>query len=461
MPIRPLLSAVLLSALPVAAPTAAQTSAIPARYTPTPFVRIKHPEWTKSATLYQLNTRQFTREGTFAAAQKQLPRLKALGIDVIWLMPINPIGVKNRKGTLGSPYSVRDYRGVNPEFGTMADFKAFVTAAHGQGMKVILDWVANHSSWDNPLVTQHPDWYGRDWKGAFMPTPWWDWSDIIDFDYSKPALRQYMTEAMKFWVREADIDGYRCDVAGAVPVDFWDNVRAELDAIKPVFMLAEAQETVLLQRGFDASYAWDWGNATRDIGQGKAGLEALINFYSTNAAVWPSDTMRMMMVENHDYNSWEGTEFERLGPAVVNTIVLSVVGSGIPLLYNGVEAGNTKRLEFFERDPIVWRDHPNADLYRRLFALKHRNRALWNADWGGEMVRVVNSAPTKVFSFTREKDGDKVFAVFNFSAQAQDVTFSDGPFAGKWRGWNGGAAVTMTPQSKMTLAPWTYRLFTG
>ncbi len=448
----------------IALPAAAQTSPsppVPARYTPVPFVQVKHPEWSKSATLYQLNTRQFTREGTFAAAQKQLPRLKALGVDIIWLMPINPIGVKNRKGTLGSPYSVRDYRAVNPELGTMADLKAFVAAAHGQGMKVIVDWVANHSAWDNPLVTQHPDWYARDWKGAFMPTPWWDWSDIIDFDYSKPALRQYMTEAMKFWVREADIDGYRCDVAGAVPVDFWDEARAELDAIKPVFMLAEAQETVLHRRAFDASYAWEWGDTTRDIGQGKKDLGALINFYSANAAVWPQDVMRMMMVENHDYNSWEGTADERLGPAVTNAIVLSVVGAGIPLLYNGVEAGNLKRLEFFERDPIVWRDHPRADLYRRLFKLKHENHALWNAGWGGEMVRVVNSAPTRVLSFTREKDGDKVFAAFNFSAEPQVVTFSDGPFAGRWRDWNGGAGVTMTPATRVTIGPWSYRLFTG
>lgn len=463
MSIRTLLAATTLSAagLSLAGAAVAQTPPIPARYTPVPFVQVKHPEWSKSATLYQLNTRQFTKEGTFAAAQKQLPRLKALNVDIIWLMPIHPIGVKNRKGPLGSPYSVRDYRAVNPEFGTMADFKSFVDAAHGLGLKVILDWVPNHSAWDNPLVTQHPDWYERDWKGAFMPTPWWDWSDIIDFDYSKPGLRQYMTEAMKFWVRDVGVDGYRCDVAGAVPVDFWNNLRAELDAIKPVFMLAEAQETILHQRAFDASYAWEWGDTTRDIGQGKKDLGALINFYSTNAAVWPTDAMRMMMVENHDYNSWEGTEFERLGPAVTNTIVLSVVGAGIPLLYNGVEAGNTKRLEFFQRDPIVWRDHPNAALFRRLFALKHQNHALWNADWGGEMVRVVNSAPTKVISFTRAKDGDRVFAAFNFSAAPQTVSFTDGPVAGRWRDFDGGRRVDLKLGDTMTLAPWSYRLLTN
>ena len=203
-------------------------------------------------------------EGTFKAAQEQLPRLQAMGVDILWLMPIHPIGEKNRKGTLGSPYSVKDYFGVNPEFGTEQDFRDFVTAAHELGMKVILDWVANHSAWDNPLVDEHPEWYSRDWKGDFHPTPWWDWSDIIDFDYSQPGIRQYMTEAMTYWVSEFDVDGYRCDVAGYVPLDFWNNVRKELDAIKPVFMLAEWEERDLHREAFDMTYGWGWtGPATR------------------------------------------------------------------------------------------------------------------------------------------------------------------------------------------------------
>ena len=190
------------------------------RYQPEPYIKISHPEWSRNAAVYQINTRQFTPEGTFKAAQEQLPRLQVMGVDILWLMPIHPIGEKNRKGTLGSPYSVKDYFGVNPEFGTEQDFRDFVNAAHELGMKVILDWVANHSAWDNPLVDEHPEWYSRDWKGDFHPTPWWDWSDIIDFDYSQPGIRQYMTEAMTYWVSEFDVDGYRCDVAGYVPLDF-------------------------------------------------------------------------------------------------------------------------------------------------------------------------------------------------------------------------------------------------
>jgi glycosidase len=224
------------------------------KYIPKEYVQVQHPEWSKNAAIYQLNTRQFSAEGTFQAAQKELPRLKEMGIDIIWLMPINPIGEKNRKGTLGSPYSIKDYYGVNPEFGTLDDLKAFVKEAHQLGMYVILDWVANHTAWDNNLVTEHPEWYKRDYKGNFRPTPWWDWDDIIDLDYSKPELRKYMTEAMKYWVKEADIDGYRCDVAGFVPIDFWDNLRIELDAIKPVFMLAEWESRDMHANAFDMTY---------------------------------------------------------------------------------------------------------------------------------------------------------------------------------------------------------------
>ncbi len=187
------------------------------RYQPAPYVRVQHPDWTKDAVLYQVNLRQFTPEGTLAAAEKQLPRIKALGADIVWLMPIHPIGEKNRKGGLGSPYSVRDYLAVNPEFGTLDDLKRFVARAHELGLKVILDWVANHTAWDNPLVKQHPEWYARNWKGEYHPTSWNDWSDIIELDYDQPGLRKYMTDALKFWVREAGIDGYRADVGGLRP----------------------------------------------------------------------------------------------------------------------------------------------------------------------------------------------------------------------------------------------------
>lgn len=429
------------------------------RYQPHPYVQLQHPEWSKNAAIYQINTRQFTPEGTFRAAAEHLPRLRELGVTVLWLMPVHPIGEKNRKGTLGSPYSVRDYFGINPELGTLADLKSFVARAHELGFYILLDWVANHTAWDNSLVAEHPEWYARDWKGDFRPTPWWDWSDIIDLDYRQPGLRQYMTEAMTYWVRETDIDGYRCDVAGFVPVDFWENVRQELDAIKPVFLLAEWEARDLHARAFDMTYAWSWNEAVHRICTGRADVNSLFVYYSWNESAFPEDSMRMTFVSNHDHNAWDGTMWERFGDGLEAAIALSVVGEGMPLLYNGQEAGNTKRLAFFERDPIDWQDHPIGELYCRLFALQRDNTALWHARWGARMIRVPNSQPDRVFSFVRRNDRDKVFAVFNFSAEAASVEFEEGLFLGTYTDYLAGSQHSLAAGTSLELAPWAYRIF--
>lgn len=445
------------------APAQSQTltqSAAASSYRPTPYVKLKHPEWAKNAVIYQINTRQFTREGTFRAAEAHLPRLKELGVDILWLMPVHKIGEKNRKGTLGSPYSVRDYYSVNPEFGTLEDLKHFVSAAHAEGMHVILDWVANHTAWDNNLVAEHPEWYDRDYKGDFRPTPWWDWSDIIDLDFKHEGLRRYMTDAMKYWVREADVDGYRCDVAGFVPVDFWNNARKELDAIKPVFMLAEWEARDLHAEAFDMTYAWSWYDAVQQVAQGKKkDLSGLFVYYSWNESSYPREAMRMTFLTNHDKNAWEATEFEAFGRGVEAAMVLSVVGEGMPLVYNGQEAGNTKRLQFFEKDPIEWREHPNGELYKKLFALKKRNTALWNGQWGATMVLVPNSAPARVFSFVRRNDADKVFAVINFSDQPQAVTFKENLYHGAYTDYFANRPAQLDASTRLELKPWDYRVF--
>ncbi|MBY0563849.1 MAG: alpha amylase C-terminal domain-containing protein [Hyphomonadaceae bacterium] len=428
-------------------------------YAPRPYVELTHPEWARDAVIYQINTRQFTPEGTFNAARAQLPRLQALGVDILWLMPIHEIGVQNRKGTLGSPYSVRDYYSVNPEFGTMADFRAFVDEAHQLGMYVILDWVANHTAWDNPLVSEHPEWYERDWKGDFHPTPWWDWSDIIDLDYDQPGLRRYMTEAMIYWVREADIDGYRADVAGYVPLDFWETVRRELDAIKPVFMLAEFDQRDVHARAFDATYAWEWNNSMHALAMGRADVGALFGYYSGNQSAWPEDAYRMVYTSNHDQNAWDATEFERFGPAVQAAMVLQFVGEGIPSIYNGQEAGNEEQLEFFEREPIQWREHPHGELLRRLISLKHETRALWNGAAGARMIPVVNSAPMHVFSFARFDDHGGVFAVFNFTGQSQRVTFQHNLHHGDFVEYFSTEAARFDAATELTLPAWSYRVY--
>ena len=429
------------------------------RYQPEPYVKLTHPEWSKNATIYELNTRHFTEEGTFRAAMAHLPRLKALGIDIIWLMPIHEIGVKNRKGTLGSPYSVKDYYSVNPEFGTLEDLKAFVNEAHGLGMYVILDWVANHTAWDNVLVESHPEWYIRDYKGDFQPTPWWDWSDIIDLDYSQPGLRQYMTEALKYWVREADIDGYRCDVAGFVPVDFWNNARKEMDEIKPVFMLAEWESRDLHAEAFDMTYAWSWNETMHKICTGKADVFGLFIYYSWNESAYPYNSMRMTFVSNHDKNAWEGTMWEQFGDGLEAAIVLSVVGEGMPLVYSGQEAGNDRRLAFFEKDQIEWKEHRIGELYRQLFSLMKANTALWHGKWGATMVNVPNNAEKEVLSFVRQNEKDKVFAVFNFSDRQQNISFEESLHHGSYTDYFKDKTILFDASSSLKIEPWGFRVF--
>ena len=430
-----------------------------AAYQPKPYVHVQHPAWARNATLYQINTRQFTPEGSLRAAEAQLPRLKNLGVDILWLMPIHPIGEKNRKGSLGSPYAVSDYLAVSPELGTLADFKHFVATAHSLGLKVILDWVGNHTAWDNVLVKSHPDWYARDEQGHFTPTPWYDWDDIIDLDYVKPELRRYMTQALVYWVREAGVDGYRVDAAGLSPLDFWEQAAKELRAVKPVFLLAEWESRDLHAKAFDATYAWSWWDAMKLIAEGKADATSLYPYYAWNRKFFPREAYRLLYTTNHDKNAWEGTEFETFGGAVDAVTVLSFISEGLPLIYNGQEAGNRKRLAFFERDPITWKEAPEGDLYRRLIALKKRNTALWNGADGAVMEPVANSAPKQVFSFVRGNGKDKVLAVFNLSASAVDVTLKGQRHTGRYLDFNGGADAKLEDGASLSLPAWGWRVF--
>ncbi|MCB1644728.1 MAG: hypothetical protein KDI36_04710 [Pseudomonadales bacterium] len=430
------------------------------KYIPAPYVRIKHPDWSREATIYQINTRQFTPEGTLRAASAQLSRLKTLGIGILWLMPIHEIGVQNRKGTLGSPYAVKDYFSVSRELGSLDDLKQFVAEAHALDMRVILDWVPNHTAWDNPLVQQHPDWYKRNWKGQCRPTPWWDWSDVIDLDYSQPGLREYMSGALRYWVQEADIDGYRCDVAGYVPLDFWETVRAELDQIKPVFMLAEWESRDLHAQAFDMTYSWSWTTHTRKIAERSGNVEELYQYYATNEGSYPREAIRMLSVSNHDYNAWDGTEYDIYGDSTEAMIALSFVSEGMPLIYNGMEAGNTKQLAFFERDPIIWQDHPMNELLARLIRLKKENPALHNAPWGAPMTQIINSDLKNIFSFIRQSGNNRLVAAFNFSPDHRTFQLEEVITEGHYTDFQTAATVSLTNNTTMELRPWAYRILT-
>ena len=428
------------------------------RYIPKKYVELKHPEWTRNATLYEVNVRQYTPEGTFKAFEPHLQRLKDMGIDIIWLMPIHPIGVEKRKGTLGSEYSVKDYYAVNPEYGTMDDLKTLVKKIHDMGMHVILDWVANHSAWDNQLAKDHPDWYTKSLGGNFQPTPWYDWDDVIDFDYNVPAMRKYMTDAMKFWVKNADIDGYRCDVAGFIPVDFWDNVRAELDEIKPVFMLAEWESRDLYKHAFDMTYSWTlWNNMKTAVHDQKA--SGLFEYMAHDVNSIPVDAYRMTFTDNHDMNSWNGTQFSNFGKGLEACMVFCTVVNGMPLVYSGQEAGLNKSLKFFDKDTITWKQHPFYDLYKKLFALKHSNQALWNGASGGVMERLLNDKMDKVLSFSREKNGNRVIAVINFSDQPQTTVLDTRYLNGNYINYFSREAITIGNNDTLTIPSRGYMIF--
>ncbi len=432
-----------------------QAQTTDARYQPKEYVELTHPEWSKNATIYEVNLRQYTQEGTFKAFEKHLPRLKKMGVDIIWLMPIHPIGEKNRKGTMGSYYSVKDFKGINPEFGNMQDFKNLVDKIHSMGMYVIIDWVGNHSAWDNPLTIEHPEWYTKTREGNFQPTPWYDWDDIIDFDYDNADFRKYMTGALKFWVKEANIDGYRADVAGFIPVDFWENARAELDEIKPVFMLAEWESRDLFKNSFDMTYSWSLYNQLKTA-VNEQQLGGLVEYLSHDVNSSPRNAYRMTFTDNHDMNSWSGTTQKNFGPGLKTAIVMTGVVNGMPLCYSGQEAGLNRSLKFFEKDVIEWKHDENEEIFTKLFHLKHKNQALWNGKYGGEMIRVVNDKQDKVISFYREKNNDAVFPILNFSGEEVVVDINTKFYQGKYKELFSGKMFDIKDKTTFTLAPWAY-----
>jgi glycosidase len=386
---------------------------------------VAHVPWSRQAAIYQVNVRQFSADGSLKAAMADLPRLRAMGVDILWLMPLQPIGKLERKGTLGSYYSIRDYTAVNPEFGTLADARAYVQAAHALGMKVILDWVANHTAFDHPWTHAHKDWYKLDAHGEIFPVTFHagepgeeHWSDVTALDYASPALRDAMIAAMQFWVRETDLDGFRCDVAGLVPTPFWERARRELDAVKPMFMLAEADAPELHRSAFDMTYSWDLAALFHQVGKGEAGAAELRDWVAKEPHGFPASAYRMRFTSNHDFNSWNGTDAELYGDAYLPLAVLTFTLPGMPLIYNGQESRLAKRLEFFEKDPIAWKTHELQPFYTNLLALKHKHPALGNGQYGCAPT-LLDVGNDKLFAFRRVLGADSVTVVVNVTRAAQ------------------------------------------
>lgn len=357
--------------------------------------RADRTDWTDDV-IYEMNVRQYTEEGTFAAAQEELPRLKALGVDVIWLMPINPIGLEKRQGSLGSPYAISDYYAVNPEFGTMDDFTNFLKVAHRLGFKVLMDWVANHTSPDAVWVTQCPlDWYKRDSLGNTITIH--NWTDVAILNYENKAVWKDQQDAMEYWL-DKGVDGFRCDAACEMPMEFWRETISRLRHGYPnIFMLAEGENPDLHKiAGFDASYAWELYHILNDIAQGRKGANELLTYVEKDAASVPAEATRLMFTSNHDENSWTGTEFERMGDAVkALAVLIFTLPNSQPLIYTGQEIGLDHRFKFFDKDPVSsWERNEYTDFYRKLIELKHKNKALFS----GRFEVVSTDDSTFVFS---------------------------------------------------------------
>lgn len=422
----------------------------------------KNPEWSYSAVLYELNIRQFTPDGTFSAARERLPFLRSVGIDAIWLMPIYPIGEEGRKGTLGSYYSIRDYMAVNPEFGTDGDLREFIGAAHALGMKVILDWVANHTARDARWISERAaNWYERDEAGvAKVP---WDWTDTAKLNYSNHDVWRGQIDAMRYWVEEFKVDGFRCDMAMLVPIEFWQEVAEELHRTKPdIFMLAEAEEDNLFERAFNASYQWNIHHIMCDIAKGARRVWDMRNAIHAERAKYPKEAIRMSFTSNHDENSWSGSEQSRFGRALeVMTAMTFLMPSTMPLIYTGQEVDYDHSFEFFERDPIpaeAYKENRTTELYRRLTALKHSEAALAAGERGGEMIEIDNNAKDCIMTFVREVADSRVVAIVNLSPYTIHADFRTGIYAGTYRDALTGERAVLHDHVERDLAPWQYQI---
>ena len=420
----------------------------------------KHPEWSYSAVLYEMNIRQLTPEGTLRAAEKKLESLREIGIDAIWLMPIYPIGKDGRKGSLGSYYSIQDYKAINPEFGDMADFDSFIKKAHSFGMKVLLDWVANHTARDAKwLSTKAAGWYEREADGsAKVP---WDWTDTAKLNYSNREVWRGQIEAMRFWVEQHDIDGFRCDMAMLVPIEFWQEASAVLHAIKPdVFMLAEAEELNLFDRAFDMGYAWEIHHLMCDIARGERRVWDLRNTLYADRERYPASAMRMMFTSNHDENSWSGSEFYRFGAALeVMTALTFVWEAAMPLIYTGQEIGYDHTFAFFDRDPITMYEHNEfTERYKKLISLKHSQAALQAGERGGRIIEIENNAKDCMMTFVREVGDSRVVAIMNLSPYTIHACYNNGIYAGEYTNALTGEKTILPLHLEQDIEPWGYTL---
>jgi len=417
--------------------------------------KIITPNWVNGQTIYEVNLRQYTKSGTFKEFETHLPRLKELGVRILWFMPIQPIGEKNRKGTLGSYYSIRNYSAVNPEFGKMAEFKSLVKKIHDLGMRVIIDWVANHTAWDHHWTKDHPAFYTKDEKGGFK-APVEDWEDVIHLDYGNPDLWDEMINQMSFWIKETDIDGFRCDMAHLVPTLFWNRARRDLDKIKPVYMLAESENHDLLEYAFDSIYNWKLLHAMNELAAGNIKANELLGLALNEIEHMPKGSSLLNFTSNHDENSWQGSAIERIHYYLEPLTVLTFLLAGNPLIYSGQEAGNYRRLKFFDKDEIEWTEDKMFELYQKLSCLKESQLP----EKGIKIIK--NDKAENIICMQIKNDERRTMVFLNLSEKKQDFYIKCcNDYFGNWKNIISNKNEKFSCHDLRTLDPYGFSIFSS
>jgi glycosidase len=415
-------------------------------------------DWTHNTNIYEVNIRQYTKEGSFKAFMNELPRLRDMGVKTLWFMPVTPIAQKNKKGVLGSYYAASDFVSVNPEFGTLDDFRILVREAHTQGFKVIIDWVANHTGWDHKWTIEHPEYYEKDpATDDFKIASGMD--DIIELNFHNPDLVAAMIEAMKFWVQECDIDGFRCDLAFWVELEFWKEARKELDAVKPLFWFGELDpiEHPEYMGTFDVAYTWTWMHKTEDFYKQHLPIDSLLSVLKQYDAIGDS-SMRAWFTSNHDENSWNGSEYEKYGDMAKALAVFSCTWNGAPLLYSGQELPNLKRLKFFEKDEISWTGtYELHEFYKKLLNLQFNNSALRAGDANAKTIILKTSDDHRVLAYMRKNGADEVIVLLNLSAVDVRVSIQD--INGKFQEIFSSEPVESSNRLDVQMNSWGYSVF--
>ena len=416
----------------------------------------KTVEWMKDKTIYEVNLRQYTEAGSFKAFEAHIPRLKEMGVEVLWLMPVTPISEKGRKGSLGSYYACSSYTKLNAEFGSEQDFISLIQLAHKHEMKVIIDWVANHTGREHEWMKPHPDWFSQDEDGNFTERNGWD--DVVDLNFENQDMRAALIGAMQYWVRTFNIDGFRCDMAHLVPLDFWSKARKACETIKPLFWLAECED-IEYHSVFDASYAWSWMHATLKVEE--LGVNEIYNQLHAYAQ-YPKGAYKLFFTSNHDENTWNGTEYEKYGIAAKAWAVFTFMWKGIPLIYSGQELPNYKRVAFFDKDSIDWTNAPQlASFYKTLIQLRKK----YNCIVDGDSFNLPTSN-NQVMAFLRyghqpENKSEKqtILVVLNFSHQIQKLELAHDYLNGQFTNAFSGLSFAFNKQVSFELMPGDYFVY--